>query len=112
MKHWKVKPFKKINNIDLFEYLNYRYDGYGNLIDHSFWGFFKRKIVLRDGDIVEYKTNEYNPKKRKVEQIILVENWKDERVFFPDKKTTVFTSHWLKLISREYKIGKFIIKKM
>ena len=102
MKHWKVKPFKKINNIDLFEYLNYRYDGYGRLRDNE------EISALEDGDVVEYITNEYNSKKRKTEKIKLIGVWLNNCVYFSEKKTTVFTKNWLKLISREHKNGDMI----
>lgn len=89
------------------------WDSYGNPIEKNllvlFFRFFEPRI--RRGDVVEYVTVEYNPQTKKKEKKYLQGIWDGEKVHFDYQETVVRTKHWLRLVSREYKFGKIIVKR-
>jgi hypothetical protein len=98
------------DNESLLEYLNRTWDCYGNVIGR------KKPPRIKKGDVVEHITVEYNPKLRKKDKISLQGIWDGEKVKFEYCDFIVRTTHWLRLVSREYKINifgfKFIIKRV
>ena len=103
------EEFEKRNH----ERTEWGWDSYGNAINRNpftiFIRFFEPKI--RKGDTVEYRDVRYNPETKKKEKLYLQGIWDGEKVQFEYQQTVVRTTHWLRLVSREYKIGKIVIKR-